>query len=215
MLKALKKFFVKNKEEKYYDTKTGIWTVKIGPSDSDNTNWVGSDTLHKFDSGLRKKLLSSFSNLQTFVDFGCGNADYARFLIENGKNVECYDGNPFTEEMTGGLGKILDLSEKFDLNNKFECVISLEVGEHIPKEKESIFIDNLTNHSSNYIIISWAIPGQGGTGHFNERENEYIINQFFERGFKQDSNIQNELRNSIIDLPWFKDTIMVFRKHIS
>ena len=46
-------------------------------------------------------------------------------LISEGFKCEAYDGNPNTPEMTGGIGKVLDLSEKFDLNKKFDYVQKL------------------------------------------------------------------------------------------
>ena len=46
--------------------------------------------------------------------------------------------------------------------------MSLEVGEHLPKEFEDIFINNLDNNNNYGIVLSWAIKGQGGYGHYNE-----------------------------------------------
>ena len=96
--------------------------------------------------------------------------------------------------MTNGLAQVLDLSKPFDLKIRYDCVISFEVGEHIPPQKEKIFIENLVKHSKKYIAISWAIPGQGGTGHFNEKSNQYIIKKFSEYDFKCNLNIQNKFR---------------------
>lgn len=189
------------------DKQTGIWTVNTGPS----STIAHANTLHKFDPGLSQALLGFLNNQTEIVDFGCGNADYAKILIEHGKEVDCFDGNPHTPEMTNGLGKVLDLSEKFDLGKKFECVISLEVGEHIPKEKEQIYLDNLTKHSSQCIILSWALPSQGGDGHCNEQPNDYIIKEMEKRNYKHWEEASDYLRNSST-LWWFKKTIMVFLK---
>ena len=63
------------------------------------------------------------------------------------------------------------------------------MGEHIPKIYEKIFIDNLDNNNTKGIIISWAVKGQGGVGHVNEQNNEYIKNIFIKLGYK------NEKRN--------------------
>lgn len=189
------------------DTKTGIWKVNTGPS----STIAHANTLHKFDPGLSQALLEFLENQVDIVDFGCGNADYSKILLENGKQVDCFDGNPNTPEMTGGIGKVLDLSEEFNLEKKYECVISLEVGEHIPKEKEQIFLDNLGRHCEQCIILSWALPGQGGDGHFNEQPNNYIINEMEKRNYKHWEESSNYFRNSV-NLWWFKKTIMVFLK---
>jgi len=189
------------------DNKTGIWTVNTGPS----SPIANANTLHKFDSGLSKALLGFLEDQNEIVDFGCGNADYSKILINQGKKVDAFDGNPNTPEMTGGVGKILDLSKEFDLGKQYECVISLEVGEHIPPEYEQIFIDNITKHSKQCIILSWALPGQGGAGHVNERDNSYIKNEFQKRGYKSWDEAENLFRNAAT-FSWFKNTIMVFIK---
>jgi hypothetical protein len=189
------------------DNKTGIWVVNTGPSSPIHN----AATLHKYDTGLNDALLHFLTEQDKIVDFGCGNADYSKNLIKSGKTVDCYDGNPHTPEMTGGLGKVLDLSEPFDLGEKYECVISLEVGEHIPKEKEQSFLDNIANHSSQCIILSWALPGQGGDGHFNEQPNEYVISEMEKRNFTHWEEASNFLRTSA-KLWWFNKTIMVFIK---
>ena len=190
------------------DKNTGIWTVNPGPSST-----IANDTvLHKFDPGLSKALVTFLQNQEEIVDFGCGNADYTKALINEGKKIDAFDGNPHTPEMTEGLGKVLDLSKKFNLNKKYECVISLEVGEHIPIDKEQIFIDNLDRHCIQCIILSWALPGQGGDGHFNERDNNYIKENFKKRGYKSWDEAEKFLRDSTT-LWWFKNTIMVFIKN--
>ena len=189
------------------DKKTGIWTVNTGPS----STIAHANTLHKFDPGLSQALLGFLEEQIEIVDFGCGNADYSKILIKNGKKVDCFDGNPNTPEMTGGIGKVLDLSEDFDLGKKYECVISLEVGEHIPKEKEQTFLNNLDKHSNHCVILSWALPGQGGDGHFNEQPNDYIIKEMEKRNYNHWEEASNYFRNSV-NLWWFKKTIMVFVK---
>ena len=55
-----------------------------------------------------------------------------------------------------------------------DAVLSLEVGEHIPEDYEDIYLENLDRHADKIIILSWAVPEQGGFGHVNERDNGYI-----------------------------------------
>lgn len=91
----------------------------------------------------------------------------------------------------------------------FDFVLSLEVGEHIPPEKESIFLDNLAGHALYGIILSWAIPGQDGSGHVNLHENDYIVGEMKKRGFEINWELSDMLRETSW-WPWFKNTIMVF-----
>jgi hypothetical protein len=70
-----------------------------------------------------------------------------------------YDGNPNTKTISDGLCDVAYLS-KPQIFNKVDWVICLEVGEHIPKQFENILFDNMCNHATEGIIMSWAFPGQ-------------------------------------------------------
>lgn len=152
------------------------------------------------------------NKIENLVDFGCGMGDYAKVMLQNNIKVDAYDGNPNTKELTGGIGSILDLSNNFDLKKKYDCVFTLEVGEHLPSQYESIFLDNICRHTEKFIILSWAVEGQGGDGHVNCRNNNYVIDQMNIRNFVLCPQESNYLRfNS--SLPWFKNTIMVFKNN--
>ena len=190
------------------DSETGIWVNKLNPS----SPLHDSIEVHKVDFGLRDALIYMLENQKSIVDFGCGNADYAMALHIKYQNVEAYDGNPHTPEMTGGFAKVLDLSEHFDLGKKFDCVISLEVAEHIPATKTMQYINNLINHCNDgVLIISWASKGQGGDGHVNEQNADYVKKLFYNFSYKYNEHASEYLRQSA-DLWWFKKTLMVFNK---
>ena len=170
---------------------TGFWNTQ------DPQHWFDKRLCHFISSLIKRK------SIKTLVDFGCGDCSYIKSIINGGVSCEGYDGNPFTSEVSSGFGRILDLSTKVELGKKFDCVLSLETGEHIPKEFEQIFFNNIVNHSNNLIIISWAIPGQGGNGHFNERENRYVISEIEKRNFKLNKKESLLLRNQS-SIYWFK-----------
>ncbi len=148
---------------------------------------------------------------ESVVDFGCGMGEYVRHFQNMGFDAEGYDGNPNTPELTEGRGQIQDLSAPFDLERKFDWVMSLEVGEHLPHQYERIFMENLMRHANRGIILSWAVKNQGGTGHFNEQDNDYIKSVFALYGYTNDVQAENVLRREA-SVGWFKNTIMVFRK---
>ena len=83
--------------------------------------------------------------------------------------------------------------------------------ESIPKEYEEVFIRNLDRNNKMGIILSWAIEGQGGEGHVNERDNKYIKKIFSELGYINDISTEEYLRKDC-DYSWFKKTTMVFRR---
>jgi len=177
--------------------------------------WYGDGAAkeHRFDGRLAGALVTFFKSegAKSIVDFGCGMADYVKVLQENQFECEGYDGHPDTPKLTQGRAKVQDLSKRFDLNKRFDWVLSLEVGEHIPFKYERIFIENLVRHNTKGIVLSWAERGQGGNGHFNERENWYIKKVLAKYGYTNDLTAENGLRAQT-SLGWFKRTIMVFRK---
>jgi cyclopropane fatty-acyl-phospholipid synthase-like methyltransferase len=180
-----------------------------------NGFWEGleSTTQHIYDSSLGDSLVSFFKNenATSVVDFGCGMGNYVKTFQLNNINAIGFDGNPNTPELTNNLCEILDLSIPKQFDDKFDWVMSLEVGEHLPERFEDIFIHNLHNNNKYGILLSWAIKGQGGYGHCNEQDNDYIKSKICDLGYTNDVEIENKLRNDS-SLYWFKNTIMVFRK---
>jgi 2-polyprenyl-3-methyl-5-hydroxy-6-metoxy-1,4-benzoquinol methylase len=73
------------------------------------------------------------------------------------------------EEATNNAVKFMDLSSRKWLGHQFDWILSLEVGEHIPHQLEDVFIGNLVRHAKKGIILSWAVPGQEGHHHVNNR----------------------------------------------
>ncbi|MBS0586163.1 MAG: hypothetical protein JSR76_07710 [Verrucomicrobia bacterium] len=177
--------------------------------------WEGEDACqhHFFDNGLVIGLEEFFlkENAHSIVDFGCGMGDYVKHLSQKGFFCHGFDGNPKTALLTKGFGQVQDLSVPFQLAQSYDWVLSLEVGEHLPQQYETIFIENLVRHCTQGIVLSWAVKGQGGHGHFNEQNNDYIRSRLASYGFANDIEAENILRKQA-RAGWFHNTIMVFRK---
>jgi 2-polyprenyl-3-methyl-5-hydroxy-6-metoxy-1,4-benzoquinol methylase len=168
---------------------------------------------HAYDAPLAKALAAFFRErkAKTIVDLGCGEGKYVSLLRKEGFACDGFDGNPDTPTLTDGGCEVLDLAMPFVFANSYEWILTLEVGEHIPAEYEANFLGNLEKSCTKGIVLSWAIKGQGGHGHFNEQDNDYVKAQFFERGFTNDEGAENFLRKKS-SLRWFANTIMVFLK---
>ena len=168
---------------------------------------------HHYDSFFGDSLCDFFlnENIKSLVDFGCGMGDYLKKFKQNNINAIGFDGNPYTPYLTNNLGQVLDLSLPKYFDEQFDWVLSIEVGEHLPSEFEDIFINNLHNNNKYGIVLSWAVKGQGGLGHFNEQNNDYIKNKICKLGYINDIKSEIKLRK-YARLPWLKNTIMVFRK---
>lgn len=192
------------------DRQDELWPVKIG----DTGIWTNRDVdkSHYFDKSLAKGLYEFFKleKVKTVADFGCGLGDYVSFLNENGIKSDGYDGNPFTTEINPKC-KVIDLSKQ-NLIQKYSWVISFEVGEHIPKEYEDAFINNLHVNNKEGVIITWALEGIPGFGHVNCRDWKYIRDKFINLGYTLDEENTNKLRN-LCDLSWLSWSLMVLRKN--
>ncbi len=76
----------------------------------------------------------------------------------------------------------------------YDYVMSLEVGEHIPAKFESTFLDNLVRYAKIGIILSWAVPGQGGYAHVNNRPLTYVVAQMDQRGFSRNESLSVQMQ---------------------
>lgn len=182
-----------------------------------NGYWEGLEATsqHVYDYPLGVSLTKFFKteNVKSLVDFGCGMGNYVKTFQENNINAIGFDGNPNTPELTNNLCHILDLSVPKQFDQPFDWVMSLEVGEHLPQNFEDVFIENLHNNNKYGIVLSWAVKGQGGHGHFNEQNNDYIKSKICKLGYVNDIESENKLRNNC-HFSYFKNTIMVFRKSV-
>lgn len=205
--------------------------VRAGvPRIDDHGFWhgEGADQQHAYDPGLGAGLVGFFENEAfdtvgagassaksgvTVVDFGCGRGEYIKNLNKNAKNVTAtgIDGNPSTPELTDGAGKVADLATKLDLGEARDWVMSIEVAEHLPPAFEASFLDNIHRHNKAGVVLSWAVPGQGGHGHFNEQPNEYVREKFRKMGYISDKGSEESLRNAA-HFAYLKQTLMVFRR---
>lgn len=171
--------------------------------------WLSHEEGHFFDAALAAELELLLRG-RSVCDLGCGPGRYVRHLRSAGIACDGYDGNPNTPKLTGGICASLDLAAPIEIA-QYDAVVSLEVGEHIPRSKEAIFFDNLTRCARDMIVLSWAVPHQEGDGHINCRSNSHVIRQMWRRDFQFDAEKSAMLRTHS-SLMWFKRTLMVFSR---
>lgn len=159
------------------------------------------------------KSLSDFLKHKTVGSFGDGPGAYKREIEKLGevKSYDAYDGAPFCEDTSEGRVKFMDLTVPQYGVPMYDWIISLEVAEHIPKEFETAYIDNIIRHSKEGVIISWAVPGQGGLAHINNRPLSYVIDLMKFQGFIHDELSSKSLQDSS-SFQWLRDNINVFRR---
>jgi 2-polyprenyl-3-methyl-5-hydroxy-6-metoxy-1,4-benzoquinol methylase len=171
------------------------------------------------DSGIALYLIDSFFQRgSTLLDIGCGIGQYGHFFTaRNPGKIQWtgYDGALNVEDFTRGYVKYMDFSQRQIIDGSpYDWVISLEIGEHMPVQYEDSLFNNIHSNNKCGAIVSWAVPGQGGHSHVNERSNDYIIEKFTKLGYKFDRDASNIARNRAM-YKWFRNTFMIFHKRNS
>ncbi|CAG5124211.1 unnamed protein product, partial [Candidula unifasciata] len=190
---------------------------EVDASVSESGGWCANmsspnSTAHMWDKGF-STALSNFFKGKTVASFGDGPGQYKKHIDSLGQvsSYVAYDGAPFCETVTGGLVKFLDLTAPQYGLPAYDWVVSVEVGEHIPATFEDIYLDNLVRHAKEGIVLSWAVPGQGGLSHVNNKALEAVIAQMEKRGFIIDQKTGAQLRQAS-ELPWLKSNVNVYRR---
>lgn len=171
---------------------------------------------HATDNKLAS-VLAEFFKGKYVASFGDGPGRYKQLLLDTGllKGYDAYDGAPFSEKTSEGRVQFLDLTLPQYGLPMYDWILSLEVAEHIPKEHESVFVDNVVRHAKEGIVLSWAKLGQGGYQHVNNQPIEYVKSLFDKLGFVHDAENSTKLQNAA-SLPWLQwNTNVYWRKSVS
>jgi hypothetical protein len=166
---------------------------------------------HQSSLNLAKWLVSYLPNDVPVIDFGCGNGYYVGYLEMHKFEAIGVDGlQPDVQLCKHFLKK--DLTDLIHLPLK-GSVISLEVGEHLPKIYQENFTHNLIKHCTKHLVLSWAEIGQPGIGHINCRSQEDVISDIESRGFKLNREATEDARNNIDEnCNWFRRTLLIFER---
>ncbi len=139
--------------------------------------------------------------------------DYLKKLSQRGfKQLNGIEPEPVNENNEGFTILDFNLTKELFLDPKGN-IVCLEVGEHIPQAYTQKFLDNIQRNCDNYLILSWAVKGQGGYGHFNELDNEEVIKTIQSMGFDYLEKESMDARSNVEDFcAYFRNTLMIFKK---
>lgn len=92
--------------------------------------------------------------------------------------------------------KYADLSQPLEVRPRADWVISLEVAEHLPNQREGFYVRNLHAHNCLGLLLSWGMLSQGGLSHINNHSPEYVIETFEQLGYSYDGPLAQQLLNA-------------------
>jgi SAM-dependent methyltransferase len=156
-------------------------------------------------------------NPKSVIDFGCGAGEWLSAFISNGVNEVCGIDGEYVN-----IDSLIIHKSNFiphDLNmpittKKFDIALCLEVAEHLNPLSSDLIVETLIKSSDN-IVFSAAIPGQGGVGHINEQPHSFWADKFIQYGY----HVSDKLRLILIEdktIPfWYRQNMLIFTKNRS
>ncbi len=130
------------------------------------------------------------------LDLGCGSGAALDHFVERGvTDAWGVEGSSAAIGLSARPERIRlhDLRRPLDLGRRFDLIYSYEFLEHVAPAHVETLVDTFARHSDR-IVMTAAVPGQGGYGHFNEQPPEYWIDLFGRRGFRLDETRTAMLR---------------------
>lgn len=152
---------------------------------------------------LHELLRSDGGRFRSLIDIGAGIGQYGRALhaLDSRHRYAAFDGAGNAESASGGYVRYAELSLPLSLP-RAHWALSIDTGEHVPREHERMFVRNLHTHACVGVIVSWASLRQGGSGHVNVHSTSYVQQTFEELGYVLDTQLTQLLRNqSDVDEP--------------
>jgi hypothetical protein len=104
-----------------------------------------------------------------------------------------------------------DLTEPLDvLGRRYDLVVCLEVGEHLPEEAAGTLVESLVRHGDT-VLFSAAVPGQAGKGHINCQPHGYWHGLFDGHGYAMSDTVRPLISRDGRVSPWYRDNIFLYR----
>lgn len=150
---------------------------------------------------------------ESVLDVGCGQGAWLLESKQLGINKLYGLDGPWVDnselQRNGISFAVADLSKPLNIPARVDLTICMEVAEHLPVERANGLVQDLTK-SADTVLFSAAIPGQGGTGHLNERWPSYWATIFQENGFNCFDILRPRFwRNEQVGW-WYRQNMMLY-----
>lgn len=160
--------------------------------------------------------VNSIFHPKSVVDIGCGIGDWLKVWYEDFgvSHILGIDGpyiKPHLVKFPQQFLRLQDLKSTFNLEQKFDLAMSLEVAEHLPESNAEQFIKSLTE-ASDVILFSAAVVGQEGTYHINEQLPEYWAKIFLKYNYEPIDYLRPKIWNNEKIEWWYRQNILLYIK---
>lgn len=149
---------------------------------------------------------------KSLVDFGCGCGFYLEAALECGVPlIKGFDIASKTQATRLISPSVMPFIERADVMTpidcgKFDCAMSIEVGEHLLKSGSEQLVINICNAAERLIFFTAAPPTQNkGVGHINCQPHEWWIGMFKNHGWGllEDESKKTQDIWRQIGVPWY------------
>jgi hypothetical protein len=146
------------------------------------------------------------------TDFGCGDGWYVNELRLHGIDSFGVEGSR--------IPRILNSDDFFQWDLRYPLwlprkgfVSCVEVMEHVHHDYHDIVMDTLSRHCSGTLLLTWAVPGQGGTRHVSERSQEQVVPYVAQWGFSLNEAESMRMREKVgNECGYMRNTIYLFQR---
>jgi SAM-dependent methyltransferase len=163
-------------------------------------------------------LQATFPSLRAYADVGCGSGAYAAEATRRGLRVVGCEKSRVGRVIARRQGvdcQPFDLtrSTPAKLEPGIELTYCFEVAEHLPIDLGDRLVEFLAG-AAPVCVFTAAQPGQGGSGHINERPREYWHERFLRHGLEPDQRLTARLVDEFaaagVQARWLFDNLTVY-----